>query len=113
MNAELDYRTELVSALKEDWYDLMHEGDEWDLEDGTSLKTVFFDSVYKGRWETSWEAVTELPDGRYFRWEYSLGNTENQENTGPAEYGDPELVEVAPHEEVVVSVKWLPVAVVF
>lgn len=102
-------RDMLVSALKEDWYSLMMEGDSWEFDDGTSLQTVHNESMSKGRWETYWGAVTQVPDGRYFQWGYSLGNTEMQENTGPAEYGEPELVEVNRHEKVITVVEWIPV----
>lgn len=108
MDHDMDYRAELVDALKEDWYDLMHEGDEIELDDGTSLETVYSEEISRGRWETHCRVVTLLPDGRYFRWEYSLGNTEMQENTGPGEYGEPELTEVLRHEAVVTTVHWSP-----
>lgn len=108
--ADVDvYRDRLVSALKEDWHSLMLAGDSWEFDDGTSLQTVHAESMSKGRWETHWGAITQVPDGRYFRWEYSLGNTEMQDSTGPAEYGEPELTEVVGEVVITTSVEWVPV----
>jgi len=95
---------ELKEILIEDYFALAAEGDELasEIDPSQSFVTVKVTSQGKRRWTEGFEVITKLPDGRFFRWEYEEGNTENQDNTGPAEYGDPELTEVFEHKKVTV-----------
>lgn len=95
---------ELKEFITEDYISLMDEGDELEseIDPSKSFVTVKVTSQGKRRWTEGFEVVTKTPDGRFFRWEFEEGNTEDQENTGPAEYGEPELTEVFEHKKVTV-----------
>jgi len=95
---------ELKEILTEDYFILAAENDELqsEVDPDKSFVTVHSESQGKRRWTEGFEVVTKLPDGRFFRWEYEEGNTESQDNIGPAEYGDPELTEVFEHKKVTV-----------
>lgn len=60
-----------------------------------------------GRWTRNIEVITRAPSGQHYRWEYERGLTERDESTGPAEYGDPEIVAVQAQEKTVVVVEWV------
>jgi len=95
---------ELKEILTEDYFALKYEGDELEseIDPEKSFVTVKLTSQGKRRWTEGFEVITKLPDGRFFRWEFEEGNTEDQENIGPSEYGEPELTEVFEHKKVTV-----------
>lgn len=86
---------ELKEILADDYYELADEGCEIPSERAEgAFKTVHVESMGSGRWNEIFEVVTELPDGRFFRWSWKSGLTEYQDNEGPGEFGEVELIEV-------------------
>lgn len=103
-----DYSKELREILKAEWWlDLRDTGSTLESEDGSGVfETVASEEEYAGRWQSYHYAVTKSPDGRYWKWEYAMGLTENQDYTGPGDYETVKLVEVFPHEKVIVTTEW-------
>jgi len=95
---------ELKEILTEDYFARTEEGDrvESELDPEKSFETVSVEAQGKRRWTERYSVVTKIPDGRFFRWEHEVANTEMQENEGPAEYGEPSLTEVFEHKKVTV-----------
>lgn len=105
----IDWLEVFVEFLKSsDWRELTFKGDVVTLSEG-DFKTVERFSVGEGRWVTYENVVTLLPDGRYVRWSFENGLTEYQDDSGPAEYGEPEITVVTPVEKVITTVEWVPV----
>ena len=51
------------------------------LEDGTSLRRIENEMIDSGRWETYyWLIFQDIESGKYYRAEYSEGNTEMQDS---------------------------------
>lgn len=93
----------LIELLAEDWSEMTYgsvEGFEW-------VDTIERDS---GRWMRYMTVITKTPSGLYYSWEYEEGLTEEQESSGPGEYGAVEVIPVQRHETLVPKVEWIPVA---
>lgn len=101
---------ELKEILAEDFYELADKGCEVPSERAAgAFRTVHVESLGSGRWDETFEVVTELPDGRYFRWSWKSGLTEYQDNEGPGEFGEVELTEVKLKRKTVVIDEYKPI----
>lgn len=104
----MDCKKELMNLLKEDWLDIAQQGECAVLDSG-EYRTVETIEVGESRWQDHYEAITKAPDGKFYKWEYALGKTENQDHSGPNEYGDIKLTEVQRREKVVTTIEWVAV----
>lgn len=100
---------ELKEILAEEFYELADKGCEVPSEkvDGV-FRTVHVESLGSGRWSEIFEVVTELPDGRFFRWSWKSGLTEYQDNEGPGEFGEVELTEVFHRRRTIIIDEYKP-----
>lgn len=98
---------ELKTLLSDDYYELTRKGDKIASEtsDGEFL-TVADEELDFSRWTKYMRSITRLPDGRHFAWEWESGLTENQDDIGPAEYGEPKLTEVTSRIVIVEKTVW-------
>lgn len=75
------------------------------LEDGTSLRRIENEMIDSGRWETYyWLIFQDIETGKYYRAEYSEGNTEMQDSMFFGKNGRlVDCVEVVPKEVTIVK----------
>lgn len=75
------------------------------LEDGTSLRRIENEMIDSGRWETYyWLIFQDIETGKYYRAEYSEGNTEMQDSMFFGENCQlVDCVEVVPKEVTIVK----------
>lgn len=69
------------------------------------FKTIRDTIVETRRWSTTNEIIVQrVSDGKFFRDNYSVGSTEQQDE-GPYDYSGPDFVEVVPVEVKVIEYK--------
>lgn len=91
-----------AAILTEDYIELADVGDQVD-----GFETVERTAGEPRRWFRAITLITRAPSGQHYRWRYDEGLTENQDNEGPAENGEPTITPVRAVEETVVVTKWV------